>query len=279
MTAGTAEKFELRWVYQQTVLRGKPHEAGQRPALCVRGRKHALCVCAGYPVHVLKRPVEAYDRYRVVNETPPLPDGKPTPEGATPIGQRPYDVARALDTLQRLVASHGITAGARKLMDRAQEWVASGSKSDLKINDDEFDDEEEMIVENNSPVDKPETKEKPVETATTSTSSKKSAPKKSAPKKEAAKKAAPKKANGNGHAKPTGKPGAKRGSAPRPGSMTELVVQLTKAGKDNKTIGKTIAAKKEFAGSLFAKEVKAGDFHAVGYYQNQARKRGWLPKK
>lgn len=75
---------------------------------------------------------------------------------------------------------------------------------------------------------------------------------------------------------PSASKGRKK-DGPRAGTMTELVIRLTKEGKDNKAIGKAVM---ELAPkSQFADEIKNGDYHAIAYYQGQGRKRGWLPKK
>lgn len=66
-----------------------------------------------------------------------------------------------------------------------------------------------------------------------------------------------------------------RGTGPRAGSMTELVVKLTKEGKGIEAIAKACAKLKP--GSTFATEVADGDYHSVKYYQNIAREKGWLP--
>lgn len=107
---------------------------------------------------------------------------------------------------------------------------------------------------------------------TKSTAKKKAAP----PKKAAAKtvkKAAPKK---TAEPKPVTekKP---RGSGPRANTMTALIVELTKDGKDHKAIGDAVA--KAFPTTKFAEEVGEGDYHSVRWYQTQAMKRGWLTKE
>lgn len=76
--------------------------------------------------------------------------------------------------------------------------------------------------------------------------------------------------------KASGSPGRKPATGPREGTMISIVVKMTKDGKGREAIGNAIA--KAFPKSTFAEEVKAEDYHAVAWYQNQARKRGWLPK-
>jgi hypothetical protein len=96
------------------------------------------------------------------------------------------------------------------------------------------------------------------------------------PKKAAAKKTAPpKKAAAAKKTTPAPKKSAATG--PRSGTITALVVALTKAGKSTEAIAKAVAEK--FPKTVFAKEVRADDFHAVAWYVNESRKRGWLPKE
>lgn len=141
----TNPKFSVRWVYQRVERHGQSYEAGQKPALCFRGRKYALCVAAGHPVRVLKRLVADFDRYREVVslKASPNPNGGHGMEGA-----RPYTIEHAVAKLQELGARNGITAGAAKLLDRAA-TLQNG------IDEDEFDDEEETAMnkdENTAPV-------------------------------------------------------------------------------------------------------------------------------
>lgn len=238
-----ATTFSVRWVYQVVSRRGLPMESGQKPALCFRGRKHALCVAAGHPVRVLKRPVEAYDKYRLVMND-----------------LTPYPVEQAVAKFREIGERNGITVGARKLLDKA-------AANQHAIDEDEFNDEEEMTtMENNTPVSPTTAPATPAKETKMKTKSKSKAAKATTrkPAKAASKKSAPAK-----------KPATKKSSGPRSGTITELVVELSKAGKSNKEIGAAVARK--FPDTTFAKEVKAGDVHAVGYYRAQAVKRGWLP--
>lgn len=141
----SSPNFSVRWVYQQVKVKkngGYKMEAGQKPCLCFRGRKFALCIGAGYPVRVLKRPVADFDKYRVV-QTMAVFDG-PIPKGEQPQGHN-YPVAKAVEQLQALVASHGITAGAARILDRAASSQQSG------INEDEYEDEETTMIEDETP--------------------------------------------------------------------------------------------------------------------------------
>jgi hypothetical protein len=77
-------------------------------------------------------------------------------------------------------------------------------------------------------------------------------------------------------AKQGAKAPGRKADAPREGTMISIVVKMTKDGKGREAIGNAVA--KAFPKSTFADEVKNDDYHAVAWYQNQARKRGWLPK-
>lgn len=279
MTAG----FEVRWVYSRVRLKsGREHEIGQKPCLCLRGKKFAACLVVAHPVFLAKRPVEDYDRYRVLQAN----------TDAAPI---PYPPADAIRQLADIVGRNGATVGAKRFLDRALAW-SEGTKTEVEIDVDNLTDEEELMMENSQPVSAPAnattgsgtetTKEKTVKTTTT---------KKPAARPSQAKRAnlkGPTKTNGKPNVKPgsegrtkgkiipkakaAAKPGAPRGAAPRPNTITELVVKLSKEKKDTKAIGNAVA--KAFPKTSFAKEVADGDYHAVGYYQGTARKRGWLPK-
>ena len=131
----TISKFSVRWVYQKK-------ESGQKPSLCFRGHKHALCVGAGYPVRVFKRPVAEFDRYRLVQEIPEF-NGS-VPKGAQPPGQHPYPIAKAVAQLQALAAKNGVTAGAARLLERA-------ALQQNGIDEDDYHDEEETTMANEDP--------------------------------------------------------------------------------------------------------------------------------
>lgn len=127
----------VKWIYQEVKdKRGIPLEAGQKPALCFRGRKHMLCVAAGLPVRVLKRVVADFDKARVVMHK-----------------GREYTVAHAVHMLDSIATHNGITDGARKLLDQAR----AGLSND--VDEDQYQDEEGVTAMT----------EKPAEQATTTT--------------------------------------------------------------------------------------------------------------
>lgn len=107
------------WIYQEVKAHGVPIEAGQKPSLCLRGRKHMLCVVAGHPVRVLKRNAKDFDKARRV-----------TRNGAE------YPVQRALETLVNIGARNGITAKAATLLERVRQST--------EVNEEEFSDEEDV---------------------------------------------------------------------------------------------------------------------------------------
>jgi hypothetical protein len=114
----------VKWIYQ--IVRdnhGIPLEAGQKPALCLQGRKHMLCVAAGHPVRVLKRKAADFDAARSVIHK----DGG-------------YSIDRAVEQLTDIGKRNGITKGAAALLQRARD-----EQSRLTINEDEFDNEEDIV--------------------------------------------------------------------------------------------------------------------------------------
>lgn len=114
----------MRWVYQQVKDKyGTPLEAGQKPSLCFKGRKNMLCVAAGHPVRVFKRPARDFDACRQVS----MSSG----------GE--YPIERAVLQFQQIAQRNGITEGARKLLQRAAEMADD-------INEDDFNDEEELMM-------------------------------------------------------------------------------------------------------------------------------------
>ncbi len=64
------------------------------------------------------------------------------------------------------------------------------------------------------------------------------------------------------------------GSSPRDGTMSAMVVVMTKDGKKRRDIAKVIAAK--FPGTRFAEAGEADAMRLVAWYQRNAKKKGWL---
>ncbi len=113
-----------KWVYQQVRSRGVTLEAGQKPALCFRGRKFMFAVAAGHPVRVLKRPVADFDRARFVMHN----------------GEE-YSIGAAIKSLREVASRNGITAAAEQLLQRAED-VRAGD-----LDEDTIDDEEDVAME------------------------------------------------------------------------------------------------------------------------------------
>lgn len=116
-------EIAVRWVYQAVKDKhGITLEAGQKPALCFKGRKFMLCVTAGHPVRVLKRPVEDLDKCRMVIY-----------EGGE------YSIARAVEQFALLGERNGMTEKARQLLARATSMVDDFDET-------EYNDEEDMTM-------------------------------------------------------------------------------------------------------------------------------------
>jgi len=134
----------VKWVYQMVKRPGqRAMEAGQKPSLCFRGREYMLCVSVGYPVRVLKRPVADFDACRTV-----------TMQG------KEYAVKDAVARLREIAERNGITVGASKLLDR----VLQGATT---LEEDQFNDEEELQVRNETAINETPTEEAVAESATT----------------------------------------------------------------------------------------------------------------
>lgn len=118
----------VKWVYQQIVTDGERGEAGQKPALCLQGRKHLLCVVAAHPVRVIKRAAADFDRYRDV-----------TMNGGE------YSAARAVKQLLDIAAKNGITKGAAALLDRIK------ANDGQDIDEESYNDEEQLSMNPEKP--------------------------------------------------------------------------------------------------------------------------------
>jgi hypothetical protein len=115
----------VKWIFQHVRLRSGPIEAGQKPSLCFKGRKHMLCVSAGHPVRVLKRDAADFDHMRQVLQ-----------------GDKPYTVEDAVRRLREIAQRNGITVAAEKLLSRA---LLSAPDVD---DEEEFNDEEDQQMFN-----------------------------------------------------------------------------------------------------------------------------------
>lgn len=143
--------FGMKWVHQN--LHKDRHgnvitESGQRPSLCFRGRKWAICVVTGYPVRVLKRPVEDYDRFRDVK----IPVSGPVEPGKGMVDALIYPIEDAVTQLRGIGAKNGITQGASKLLDKALAYALSTGKED-DIDEDDYEDEENVTMEDPNPTE------------------------------------------------------------------------------------------------------------------------------
>lgn len=251
----SSPNFSVRWVYQQVKIKkngGYKMEAGQKPCLCFRGRKFALCIGAGYPIRVLKRPVADFDKYRLVMTTPPFNGPMDEQKHQQPPGQQQYPVAKAVEQLQALVASHGITAGAARILDRA-------ALQQNGIDEDEYEDEETTMIDDNEGIEAPAI---PAKETTVSKSKAKTTRKAKATKKA-------------GKAKGTSKKPAAKGPTPfRPGTAKEAAFIAYKGarkeyeglakgdkgewiGKQAKKLGVTPGTLRSWIGGDFAKALKA----------------------
>lgn len=124
----STQQIVVKWVYQQVKdKRGHALEAGQKPTICFSGRKYMLCLAMAYPIRVFKRPQGDFDRGRLV-----LQQG------------REYPVARAVEQFEGAVEKHGITMGARALLDRAAA-VARGEEV-AELREEDFQNEEDEAV-------------------------------------------------------------------------------------------------------------------------------------
>jgi hypothetical protein len=234
--------FRVLWVYQTTQHGAmKKYEAGQKPSLCFKGRKHMLCVAAGHPVRVLVREAKDFDRLRVV-----MRDKAP---------YAPLDAAKKFDEIGRRC---GITVAARKILDRVKHDL-SGTDD---LDEDQFTNEEDtaMVTDDEAKTDGQGAEDK--QTKETKVSKTKKA------KKPVAKKPVAKKPAKTGATKKATTPKNPMG---KEGSIALFINQLLVEGKDNETVSK--AATKKFP------DAKAVDAKTVAWYRWSATKKGLLKKK
>lgn len=147
------------------------HESGEKPALCLRGRKYTHCVVIDYPVRVLKKPLRDFDTCR-----------------DTMLKGSPYPVKLMISHLREIAKRNGITVGATKVLETA-------------LSQNQLDEEatEEMVMEGEVSTEAKASNTEETKVSNGKKKSSKKAPAKKQVKKEAAKKAAPaKKTNGDG---------------------------------------------------------------------------------
>jgi len=153
MSTNTVSPFGIKWVYQS---KGGV-QAGQKPALCFRGRKYMLCVIAGHPVRIIKRPVAEFTRCR---------------ECTKGQGGQPYELALGVEKLREIAARSGCTKATEHLLDKAAAYAASRAQPD--VDEDEYQDEEEVTMETTNPTN---TGEQPEATEAQVSNSNSNAPK------------------------------------------------------------------------------------------------------
>ena len=92
-----------------------------------------ICAVIGYPIRLVKRPAKDFDKVRDV-----MKQGKE------------YDVIEAANKLKEIATKNGITIGASKLLDRALQEAAV-------IEEDQFNDEEELTMTSETVTKDPQT--------------------------------------------------------------------------------------------------------------------------
>ncbi len=100
-------------------------ESGEKPALCVRGRKHTHAVVIDFPVRILRRPARDFDMLR-----PTVYHGEE------------YPVDRMIKHLRTAGRRNGITKGAAHLLAVA---AAADKEKELDEDDDSLTSEESMM--------------------------------------------------------------------------------------------------------------------------------------
>lgn len=121
------------YVYRSTQRKdGTVASEGSKPAICFRGRKHALCVILDYPIRVIRRSAAEHDKYR------PVPVPAAHPEMTT------YPLALAVEHLESRVSRYGITVGAQKLLVLAKRVAEGKVITDTDLEENAFEDEEMM---------------------------------------------------------------------------------------------------------------------------------------
>lgn len=186
------------------------HESSEKPALCLRGRKHTHCVVIDYPVRVLKKPLRDFDTCR-----------------DTMLNGSIYPVKLMISRLREIAKRNGITVGATRVLETAL------SQNQL---DEEATEEIEMEGEINNEAKASNAEETKVSNEKVK-KAKKSATKKAGKKaaKPVSKKAAPAKKTDA-----TKKPNDGLG---REGTVTRLICEMLVKGESNEKILKAARAK------------------------------------
>ena len=249
----------VKWIYQQARLPGGGKiEAGQKPALCLRGRVHMLCVAAGHPVRALKRPAADFPKMRDVVKY----DSANMPLWLCP-------VTEAVETLRGIGKRCGITRAAEQLLNRALR--CSVGAEDATIDDEEaFEDEEALLIE---PTDKLQENEMSTEQPAAEAATNGAGPATGRSRAKLAKSA--KRASGAKTAGRKAKTSAKAKAAKgdglgRPGTATRFICERLMRGQTNETI--SAAAQKEFP------DAKSTEAKHVAWYRARLVKAGQLKK-
>lgn len=121
------------YVYRSTQRKdGSVASEGSKPAICFRGKKHALCVILDYPIRVIRRAAADYDKCRPV----PVPMSQPD--------AKVYPLALAVAHLEERVSRYGITEGAQKLLALAKRVSTGATITEDDLQENVFTDEETL---------------------------------------------------------------------------------------------------------------------------------------
>lgn len=227
MTA--AARFRVLWVYQTVKVHGKRIEAGQKPSLCFRGRKHMFCVAAGHPVRVLKRDATDFDRLRLVQKS----------------GEE-YPIDDAVKQFRKIAGRHGITVSAEAVLQRAENNTLQINES---LEESLTNEEEEFTTMSESP------------NATTTASSTTNGKEATTMSKKATKKPGMKAVKARSKSKSNGKTRAPKAKGPTPfraGTMKEKAFLAFKAAKKEYD-GLEHGGKKEWCEALAKKLGASGN--------------------
>ena len=118
-------KPRVKWIYQESIHHGVRTQSGQKPTLCFKGTKQMVGVAAGPHVRVLKRAVKDFTECRDVLK-----------------GTGIYPPVDAAKMLADVGTRNGITDSAMRLIQLAL------ADSDQEIDEDEFEDEENIPFTN-----------------------------------------------------------------------------------------------------------------------------------
>lgn len=185
------------------------HWSGEKPALCLRGRKYTHCVVIDFPVRVLKKTIRDFDLAR-----------------DTIYKGSSYPVKLMVSHLRDIGKRNGITVGAQKVLDAAISQVQLDEETTEEMNVEESNNAAPAVNTEEIKVDNEKVKK-----------SKKSAAKKGAGKKQA------KVAKPSKKAPPAKKAETKGDGLGREGTVTHLICEMLVKGESNEKILKAARAK------------------------------------